>query len=61
LFLFVGAAKRRLTYNPNTARITQYKFNVNNQSVVGALTWNANATLQKLAITDPFNNADNQT
>jgi hypothetical protein len=35
--------------------------NVNNQSVTGALTWNANVTLQTLAITDPFNSGNNQT
>jgi RHS repeat-associated protein len=39
----------------------QYSFNVNGQSAVGKLTWNANGTLQQLAITDPFNSQDNQT
>jgi len=48
-------------YDPNTGRMTQYSFNVNGQSAVGNLTWNANGTLQKLAITDPFNTQDNQT
>jgi YD repeat-containing protein len=41
--------------------MTQYKFNVNGQSAIGALSWNANSTLQRLAITDPFNSSDNQT
>ncbi len=41
--------------------MTQYSFNVNGQSAVGNLTRNANGTLQKLAITDPFNSQDNQT
>jgi RHS repeat-associated protein len=47
-------------YDSNTLRMTQYKFNVNGQSAFGALNWNANATLQRLAITDPFNSAGNQ-
>ncbi len=48
-------------YDPNTGRMTQYSLNVNGQSAVGTLQWNANGTLQQLAITDPFNSADNQT
>src|SRR5579864_583514 len=40
--------------------MTQYKYNVNGQAVTGALTWNANGTLQKLNITDPFNGANTQ-
>lgn len=48
-------------YDPNTTRMTQYKFNVDSQAVVGNVTWNANATLQQLAIADPFNAANNQT
>ena len=43
------------------AKAAQYKFNVNAQSVVGNLTWNANGTLQALAITDPLNSANSQT
>jgi len=49
------------TFDPNTGRMTNYQFNVNSQSVTSALTWNSNATLQQLAITDPFNSADSQT
>ncbi|MHB8527025.1 MAG: RHS repeat domain-containing protein [Candidatus Acidiferrales bacterium] len=49
------------SFDPNTFRMTQYQFNVNGQSVTGALTWNANGTLQKLNITDPFNSANTQT
>ena len=49
------------TYDANTFRMTQYSFNVNGQSVVGNLTWNANWSLGKLAITDPFNSANTQT
>ncbi len=50
-------------YDSNTLRMTQFKFNVGAQpqSYVGALTWNANSTLNQLAITDPFNSADTQT
>jgi hypothetical protein len=49
------------TYDPYTNRMTQYKFNVNGQSVIGNLTWNPIGTLASLAITDPFNSADTQT
>lgn len=49
------------TYDPNSARMTQYNFNVGGQSVVGQLGWNANGTLEQLAITDPFNSANQQT
>lgn len=50
-------------YDPNTFRMTQYKFTVGAtpQSVVGNLTWNANGTLGKLAITDAFNSTNTQT
>ena len=47
-------------YDPGAIRLTQYKFTVNSQSLTGALTWNANFTLQQLGITDPFNAADTQ-
>jgi len=48
------------TYDPNTDRMTQYQFSVNGQSLKGVLTWNANATLQNLNITDALNSADTQ-
>ena len=48
-------------YDTNTNRPTQYKFNVNGQSVTGTLTWNAIGTLETLAITDPFYGGGNQT
>src|ERR1700735_4287945 len=48
-------------YDPTTNRMTQYKFTVNSQSVVGTLTWNSIGTLETLAITDPFYGAGNQT
>jgi hypothetical protein len=40
--------------------MTQYKFNMNGQSLVGNPTWNANGTLATLGITDPFNSSDTQ-
>jgi RHS repeat-associated protein len=49
------------TFDPNSNRLTQYKFTVNSQSVVGTLTWNDIGTLETLAITDPFYGAGNQT
>lgn len=48
-------------YDANTMRMTQYQFNINGQSSTGAVTWNANSSLQKLVVTDAFNSADNQT
>ena len=48
------------SYDSNTNRLTQYQFAVNGQSEIGALTWNANHTLQSQNITDPFNASDTQ-
>src|SRR6185437_10089892 len=48
------------TFDPNTFRMTQYKFTVNAQSVVGTLGWNANGSLGSLNITDAFNAANTQ-
>ena len=49
------------TYDPNTNRMTQYKFSVNSQLLTGNLTWNANSTLHTQAITDALNSTDTQT
>ena len=51
------------TFDPNTFRMTQYKYTIGAtpQSLVGNLTWNANGSLGKLAITDPFNATNTQT
>ena len=46
-------------YDSNTGRMTQYKLWVNGSNEYGNLGWNANGTLGSLAITDPFNSADN--
>jgi len=50
-------------YDPQTFRMTQYQFNVGTGGLSdkGILTWNANSTLQQLAITDGFNSTDTQT
>jgi RHS repeat-associated protein len=50
-------------YDSNTFRMTNYTVSVgaNPQTVTGNLTWNANGTLQQLAITDQFNSANTQT
>ena len=47
-------------FDPNTDREISYQYQVNGQSVVGSLTWNANGSLGSLAITDPFNTANSQ-
>jgi RHS repeat-associated protein len=51
------------SYDLNTGRLTLYKFNIGAtpQTVQGDLTWNANGTLAKLAINDPFNATNTQT
>lgn len=49
------------SYDPSTNRLTQYQFNINSQSLVANLTWNANSSLQSLAITDALNSSDTQT
>jgi RHS repeat-associated protein len=62
--LTLGSADTdNFSYNPNTGRMTQYKFNIGAtpQSVIGNLTWNANGSLGTLAITDPFNATNAQT
>lgn len=49
------------TYEPNTGRMTSYKFTVASASETGNLTWNTNGTLSQLAITDGFNSGGTQT
>lgn len=48
-------------YGPHTGRLTQYDFNVNGNTVTGNLGWNANGTLKTLAVTGPFDSANQQT
>jgi RHS repeat-associated protein len=48
------------TFDQNSNRMTQYKFSVNGQSVVGTLTWNPIGTLENLVVTDPFYSGGNQ-
>ena len=49
------------TFDPNTGRMTQYKYTINGSSEIGNLTWNQNGSIKTLAITDPFNAGDAQT
>jgi RHS repeat-associated protein len=48
-------------FDPNSGRMTQYKFNVSTHSVTGNTTWNPNGSLQQLAIANQLNSADTQT
>jgi RHS repeat-associated protein len=57
---FASGDSDNYIYDPNTGRMTQYKFNVNGQSAVGTLAWNAIGTLGSLGITDPFNASNAQ-
>jgi RHS repeat-associated protein len=50
-----------VTLDPNTGRMTQYKFNVGSQNDTGNFTWNANGSLGTLAITNQLNSLDTQT
>src|SRR5271154_33246 len=59
---FGSADSDSFTYDPNTGRMSTYKFSVNSQTDKGTLTWNTNGTLQKLAIVDNIpGTADSQT
>jgi RHS repeat-associated protein len=60
---FGSADSDAYTYDPNTGRMTQYKFNMGTgpQTDIGTLTWNANGTLGQLQITDQINTANSQT
>jgi RHS repeat-associated protein len=58
---FGSLDKDTFQYDANTGRLTQYKFFVGTPTVTGNLTWNANGTVQTLALTDGFNAANTQT
>ena len=48
-------------HDPNTGRLTQYKFNVGTtNSVTGNLEWSSNGTLASLNITDQLNSLNSQ-
>lgn len=49
------------TFDANTWRMSQYKFNVGSQSVTGNLSWNPNGSLATLGITDQLNASNSQT
>ncbi|HKW16867.1 MAG TPA: RHS repeat-associated core domain-containing protein [Terriglobales bacterium] len=57
---FGSADSDTFTYDPNTGRMTQYKYTVNGSSIVGTPGWNTNGTMASLGITDPFNSANTQ-
>ncbi len=50
-----------VTFDFNSARVTEYKATINGSSAKGDLSWNGNGSLQQLQITDPFKTANNQT
>ncbi len=58
---FGSADADTFTFDSNSGRMTQYKYSVNAASEIGNLTWNPNASLKTLAITDPLNAGDAQT
>ena len=59
---FGSADSDSFTYDPNTGRMATYTYSVNSQTDAGALTWNANGTLQKLVINDQIpGTSDSQT
>ena len=51
------------TYDPTTGRMKTYTFTIGAtpKSVVGTYGWNANGTLQTLAVTDPFYSVNQKT
>jgi RHS repeat-associated protein len=49
------------TFDNNTGLMTKYQETINGSAASGTLTWNANGTLQKNVIVDPFNSANAQT
>jgi len=59
--LGTGTDQSDYIYDPSTGRMTNWAFQVGSSSETGALTWNANGTLGKLAIVDGFNSAGSQT
>src|SRR5207245_1287100 len=52
------------SFAPLTNRMATYAYNIGSsptKTMTGSLTWNANGTLQQLAIVDPWNSGGNQT
>jgi RHS repeat-associated protein len=59
-----GTDQDDYVYDANTGRMTQFTFQVGKKTpatLVGNLQWNANGTLNNLAITDGFNSGGTQT
>ena len=48
-------------YDGNSGRMTQWSSIAGSNTQTGTLTWNANATLQRLVISDTYNSANSQT
>ena len=56
------SSSETFSYDPNSGRMTQWQSkNSGSGNQTGTLTWNANGTLQELAISDNFNSANAQT
>jgi len=55
-----GSDKDTYTYDPNTDRLTNYSFTVNNISQSVTLGWNANGSLVSQQVVDGFNSANTQ-
>jgi RHS repeat-associated protein len=49
------------TYDANSGRMTGWTFDVGSASESGTLTWNPNATLEQLVLSDGFNSGGSQT
>jgi RHS repeat-associated protein len=56
-----GADNDAYTYDANTGRMKTWKFTVGTKNESATLNWNANGTLNNLAITDGFNSGGTQT
>ena len=50
-----------ISYDPNTGRMTQWRSTAGSLAQTGTFTWNANATLKQLALTDNYNPSNVQT
>jgi len=51
----------KFTFDSSTGRVNQYQAKIGASSATGALTWNANGSLNQLQIADTYNSGNNQT
>lgn len=58
---FYSGDKESFTWDPNSDRMTAWTSNVGSLHQTGNLTWNANGTLQQMALIDTANTANSQT